>query len=435
MNRFNKLLALNKFAASAQQIVNLGYPEVIAKVFIERFGKNAFIIAKWMNEYHLWGVNKIPMDWIRNVGRLRGEGLLANLLQMLDAALKGEDAYDKWSKENGYSGIESYDPYSQETRRIDLEEHIPLIKKEIKEIFLKDIFFDRDLIRDIVSGEVNNLNQYKKLSYKEAAEIYADKKISLEMPTIKQYVNGYRWIDSGKKCDILGQKMKNCGSVGAMGIDEDRTMLILLDKNQNPHIVATYHPNEKRISSIEGAGSSPAKADYHKYIIDLIEDLGVNYEDRGSPKSKLLKLKYDLKDLKPDILKIPVDSLFDEYFIVKINDEIYYTNGAIFLSEADAKLIEKSLRENQKYIENKLNFSDKENPSELVFEDFLGGIFPSDRFKRKDLYDELGVAPAFLNKAKSGLSEKLKTLESWALSNGLKKESLAISKLYHSKGL
>ena len=37
---------------SKQDIVNLGYPELIASMFYQKLGNLAFIIAKWYKDYH-----------------------------------------------------------------------------------------------------------------------------------------------------------------------------------------------------------------------------------------------------------------------------------------------------------------------------------------------------------------------------------------------
>ena len=44
------LLFLNE---SKQDIVNIGFPEVIASILYEKYGSNAFTIAKWYKEYNL----------------------------------------------------------------------------------------------------------------------------------------------------------------------------------------------------------------------------------------------------------------------------------------------------------------------------------------------------------------------------------------------
>ena len=47
---------------SKQSIINLGYPEIIAKLFYQKFGNKAFLLARWFKEYHTGGdVNK--KDW------------------------------------------------------------------------------------------------------------------------------------------------------------------------------------------------------------------------------------------------------------------------------------------------------------------------------------------------------------------------------------
>jgi hypothetical protein len=40
---------------SKQSIVNLGYPEIIASLFYEKFGNKAYQLAKWYKEYYADG--------------------------------------------------------------------------------------------------------------------------------------------------------------------------------------------------------------------------------------------------------------------------------------------------------------------------------------------------------------------------------------------
>ena len=39
---------------SKQNLINIGIPEVIAKILFEEFGNNAFLIGKWFKEYNLY---------------------------------------------------------------------------------------------------------------------------------------------------------------------------------------------------------------------------------------------------------------------------------------------------------------------------------------------------------------------------------------------
>src|SRR6516225_3391985 len=49
-------LALRIISAK-QDIVNLGYPEIIARFFYEKYGNLAPLLAKWYKDY------RVPQDW------------------------------------------------------------------------------------------------------------------------------------------------------------------------------------------------------------------------------------------------------------------------------------------------------------------------------------------------------------------------------------
>jgi hypothetical protein len=133
--------------------------------------------------------------------------------------------------------------------------------------------------------------------------------------------------------------MKNCGSAGLMSLDEDRTMLTLFDNRNKAHVVVTYSPNEKRISGDEGIGGSAVKEKYHDYILDLVKFLGVRF-DAQKTKSDHLKVKYLLYDFAQKLEKLPSGGIFDNYFKFSVNNQEYYTNGYLVVSDADIKRAE-----------------------------------------------------------------------------------------------
>jgi hypothetical protein len=44
-----KKAQLNESKAS---IINLGFPEIVAKLFYKNFGKHAYLMAQWFKQYH-----------------------------------------------------------------------------------------------------------------------------------------------------------------------------------------------------------------------------------------------------------------------------------------------------------------------------------------------------------------------------------------------
>jgi len=439
-SRIKKIAFFNKIAASIQSIVNLGYPEIIAKIFIDRFGENAHVIARWMNDYHTEGLrHNSPKDWLMSLTFIGGDRMRIALQRYL-AAIAGEEEYDKWAEEFGYLPLSEcgYSFATGESYPMDIKDMIKFSKEELEERFNKDIFFDRDLIRDIVSGALKDVKPYKKLSYYDARDKYLKKKILFDYPEIMAFEDGYRWVDVGRKCDVIGKKMKNCGSTGVMGMDKDRVMLTLLDKSNNPHIVATLHPNEKRISGFEGAASSAPKQKYHKYILNLIDHLGVRFEEKsGYSKSAILDFKYLLRDLSPKIEKINSSDSSDEYFKININDTIWFASPHFFVSEEDALKIFEYLKNNKEYMENKRKFSGKEEGYDFSYEDMMPGIIPGRSDHREKYEKDLGVkfhgkhSKNLLNilSGETNIDKKIAALSRWLIAGGYAYEA---KRLYSS---
>jgi hypothetical protein len=259
---------------SKQNIMNLGFPEVIASLFFERFGKHAFLMARWFREYHGYGYTdketrtNYSKDWWwkSNKKWSRSELDIVDIVDLYEAGKTSKEAYDE-VRERLELNIDPEDDF-------DPRERLPDLKEEIKEILYKDVFFVFTLIEDIESKKITNLQPYKDLSFSEAKDRYDNIRIFDTKQLIKIYKNGWKWIDVGNRCQLVGKLMKNCGSAGVMSWDEDKTILTLFDKNNKPHVVVTYSPNEKRISGDEGAASTEVKGKYHRYILDLAEHLG-----------------------------------------------------------------------------------------------------------------------------------------------------------------
>ena len=123
-------------------------------------------------------------------------------------------------------------------------------------------------------------------------------------------------------------------------------MLTLFDPKNKPHVVATYSPNQKRLSGAEGAASSAPKDQYHDYIIDLAKHLGVSFDyDKAS--SKLLKLKGALQDQVKEIKQV-IKNGYVEIFKVTMNDaSVYYTDSYDFISATEImQIAEKEFKGN-----------------------------------------------------------------------------------------
>ena len=307
---------------SRQSIIAMGFPKIIASLFYELFPqKTATLMARWYKEYHNVGWTKMrkDKDWFR----IKNWNMrIIDMIDLYDAAGLGEEKYIETAK-----GLELYIP---EDFLFDSGKAKKAIKKEIKEEFEKDVFFYAKIIMAIQSGQITDLAPYKKLDFSSAKDKYDEKTVFSQSAPLKTYENGWKWVDVGDRCQLVGKLMSNCGSTGVMGMDPDRTMITLFDKNNKPHVVITYSPNENRISGDEGQASSKVKDKYHEYVLDVADVLGAEF-DSTKTKSKLLGIKYRLKGITDDIERVPYDEkLFDqEFFKVGLNNQVYYGNDRI----------------------------------------------------------------------------------------------------------
>lgn len=305
---------------SKQSLMNLGYPEPIAGIFQERFGAKAPLIARWYKEYTNY-LNH-GNDWWRKVSHGFRQDSIVDAVSLMTATK--DFAVGKSTIET-YNAIRSKLDFAPFDELEDPKELVDSLKAQIKEEFFQEIFFSRNLIQDIMAGKIANLAPYSKLPFREANDKYEEKKVFSDTAPVKSYPNGWKWIDAGKKCDLIGNKMKNCGSTGVMSTDKDKTMMTLFDQSNNPHVVATFSPNEKRLSGIEGQASTAPKNEYTDYVIDLARTIGAEI-DLSHIKSKMLKLKYMLQPTW--IEQIGGASDYNEFFVLQLpNGQSYYSNG------------------------------------------------------------------------------------------------------------
>lgn len=320
---------------SKQQIFNLGYPRIITSLLFEKFGNKAFLIAKWFKDYNQNYFDENDKDWWKKVSRhfysMRHK--ITDLIDLYEAASKSEEEYNKVRVEVGLGRTE--EDFNQEKVLI-------FLKREIEDDFFENYsFFQTNLIKDILSRKITDFKPYDNLSFSEASEKYETKKIFQDKQPIKTYSDGWKWIDVGSKCQIVGNKMRNCGSAGVTSTDPDRTILTLFDSNNEPHVVATYSPNEQRISGVEGGASTAIKREYISYVLDLVNTLGVNLDIRHE-KSKELKIRY-LLGQKIKSLRDISENIYQEIFEIKTNDnKVFYTNSYRVISKEDLKSIKKS---------------------------------------------------------------------------------------------
>lgn len=314
---------------SKQNIVNLGYPPIVASFFFERFGNKAFLLAKWYKDYKNY--RNLPDDqWFNksdpgNMFDRPRNTTFFDFVELYEAAAAGDmPRYIQARNDAGYGR-----PMEGE----DLSKAAQQWLSTLKENFLTDPFFSNVFVKDIISGKVTDLKPFVKLPFKQASEKYDKKRVFSDVEPLKTYQNGWKWIDVGPKCELVGGQMKNCGSTGVMSMDPDRTMLTLFDKGNKPHVVVTYSPNDKRISGDEGVGSTPVKDEYGDYVLDIAKHLGANF-DFDKSKSTTLALKAAVG---PENLKsITGVGGSNYYFRVELNNgKVWYTNKYTFVSEQD----------------------------------------------------------------------------------------------------
>jgi len=335
---------------SVQSIVNLQYPDIIASMLYDKFGKNTYLIAKWLKEYHSYKFQSrdgtqtnFPGDWfIRSVGDSffsKRYDSLGTYMQLYDAAKISKEEYNRVSDENDLSGF-------KEDEYFDQADVVNEIKEAVKGKFFEDIFFKSTLIQDIMNGKITDLAPYKNSSFGDAKDKYDKKRMFKDTPALKTYDNGWKWVNAGEKCQLVGGLMKNCGSTGVMSWDKDRTMLTLFDKGNKPHVVATFSPNEKRISGVEGVAGSEPKEKYHDYVLDIAEFLGADFDEEKS-KSSSLRLKSILKNI-PHTLEVVSSGSYNDYYKVTLKDgSEYYTDTKEFIdAEKTDEIINKEFNGN-----------------------------------------------------------------------------------------
>lgn len=321
---------------SKQNIVNLGYPEIIAKLFYKRFGKYAYLLSKWYRDYRTGDPSKNWFSWVHSNYRTIS---LVDLVDLYNATTSPEAYIQALEKLDMSTDDEShYDQYY-------LQESREALISQMEDKLFSEGFFKNSIVVDIISGKLKDVAPYEKMPYFDAQHKYDEKSVFQDKQPLKVYNNGFKWIDVGKKCMLVGHLMKNCGSSGVMSSDEDRTMIALFDLNNSPHVVVTYSPNQKRISGDEGVATTEVKTKYHRYVLDLAQLLGAKF-DTDKTKSKLLKLKSLLQGKATGIQKIS-GSLFDDFYKFNMGGQIYYTNAYTAVSQQDMLKAQEAVRNGQ----------------------------------------------------------------------------------------
>lgn len=320
---FKNWIRLDLLVEAKQDIVNLGYPQVIADIFQSHFGNLAFLLAKWYKNYKYSTAEPPANWWLMSTANFRETPSMWDLTYLYGATSSVE-AYQAAIKKLELSSDDF----------IDLDEQRTALKSQIENKLLNSYFFKEELIKGITSGQIKDLAPFKNLTYQDARHKVEKKNIFKEKKPLKVYSNGYKWIDVGKKCNWLGDQMKNCGSSGLMTMDSDGTILALFDSKNKPHVMLTYSPNEKRLSGDEGGASTAVKGKYHEYVIDIANFLGASF-DIYKTRSPELKIKYLLQGVADNIEPLKGNDTYDTLYKFTISGKNYYTNNYVALSEDD----------------------------------------------------------------------------------------------------
>jgi hypothetical protein len=246
-----------------KDIIFLGFPEVIASLLKEKFNQNADLIAKWLKEYQSIVTRTMTVNFDFNSENKR--------LNEFVHLYENSDTPENYIRACQELELSCDDEIIDDYYLLDQKREL---KIEIKEYFFKLMFFDYEIIEDIINKKLTDLSPYKNIGFFESKDKYSERKVFNQRTIIKSYGNGYKWIDVGNKCSIVGKLMKNCGR------SSDGNMIVLFDSNNKPHVIVTYLSHLHKIKNIKGQAGSTVKEEYQKYLIDLKDTLKANLEEK-----------------------------------------------------------------------------------------------------------------------------------------------------------
>ena len=299
---------------SKQRFLNLGLPAVFYPIFQQLVGKYANIVGKWYKDYR------------DSLGGVTYSDSMRYAIER-HAALPNEEKYKEVLRKQGDKPKDNYDP-------IELEELKQGNEKEIKSKLLNDVFWSRPFVQAILSKEINP-NDYKDFNYKDASEKYENKFVIHKTP-VKEYPNGMRWINVGRKCDLVGEKMGNCGSTGVMAGD---TLFVLFDENDDPLVITSYKTSDKEFSAVEGKNHQPVAAEYDKYVVDLLKTMGASlaYARNNIPRLSIKSFlgSDDIREVARNV------------FSFEKNGKNYYSDGLRIITPQHLEKVKKAIENGQ----------------------------------------------------------------------------------------
>lgn len=247
---------------------------------------------------------------------------MGEYLKFFEATTKPMEEYLVWLKKNGYSSDRTTTP--EEDRR--------LIQSEITDMLFKDSFFKTTLISAVMNTNFD-IRPYKNLNFDEALNYFNTKKLGDPNSIVEEYEDGWRWVDAGSKCELVGSELANCGSVGVMSDDPDRTMLVLLNPQLTPKVVATYSPNQKRISQVQGRGSTEPDSAYYDYILRLSKKLNAPLLERRLDGKNFKIWLYVATESEPELFNA---GYFNNIYKFTMPDgRVWYSDSNYFIEESN----------------------------------------------------------------------------------------------------
>jgi hypothetical protein len=289
--------------SSVRNFINLGLPQEISNIFNKTFGEKwDQIVLLWYLDYqnikkenikNLTSQNIHYIDSEYSIDFFKGSIVAIKLINELLATdsknktiLYSEPRF-KTLKHMVYVFTKSYE--DSDIYLVGSEDEVDrlnYIKSKILEKINEDIlyFTNNDFFKDLFSNKIFTKQYAKRLTYQEALNKYMENEKVKNSEVILE-LDGYRWIDAGSLPSIfIAKKMNNCGkaSWGNLRNKNKNTIFILIDNNNEPHVMCSYSPNYidyeltdkteyKVISSIEGKNSQPPKDDYYPYIKALVD--------------------------------------------------------------------------------------------------------------------------------------------------------------------
>jgi hypothetical protein len=126
-------------------IVGLGFPAIIATILHEQYGNLAYLIAKWFRDYKYSTDPKPDNWWLQTTSSFLWD------LTDLYKSTTDEDSYKAALDRKGISN----------DKFLGLDDEKQALKEQIEKQFLNDYFFKDEFVKEVVTGQIKDINNYK----------------------------------------------------------------------------------------------------------------------------------------------------------------------------------------------------------------------------------------------------------------------------------